>query len=326
MFTRRHLLLAVSAAAAGCAALPPRSVKPASVLVLAHRGASGVRPEHTLQAYRLGAEQGADAIEPDLVMSRDGVLIARHDHFLGASTNVSVRFPERRRAGLGVTEPDWFSEDFTLNELNTLRARQPRPRRDQQFNDRFAIPTFAQILDLRATLEAELKRPLYVYPELKLPAYFAERGLDPVAALIAEWQRRTSAERARIWLQCFEPEPLRRLRTTLGNSIWLTQLLPSNVSGQPLELALSEIAEYANAIGPPKAALRDAAGLDSGLVSRAHALGLNVHTWTFRDDELPRGVASVEAELHSVFALGVDGVFSDFPSSAVAARESFRNR
>ena len=290
--------------------------------VIAHRGASGLLPEHTLAAYQLAAEQGADVIEPDLVMTRDGVLIVRHDNFLHDSTDVSAKFPGRQRAGKGIATPDWFSEDFTAAEISELRARQPWPKRPAAHNDRYSVPTFAQVLDLRAALELRLNRPLYVYPEIKVPRYFTEIGLDPVSAFLASYRARSASEQARIWIQCFEPATLLRLRSELGKGAKLTQLLPASDGKQEAKLTLAEIARYAQAIGPNKLSVIDANGISTGLLEQAHALNLLVHPWTFRDDVLPSHYGSISEELRAYFELGVDGVFSDFPATAVEVRES----
>jgi glycerophosphoryl diester phosphodiesterase len=321
--TRRQLLITASLAALiSCAPKQKAIMSSYRPWIIAHRGASGLLPEHTLEAYQLGAEQGADVIEPDLVMTKDGVLIARHDHYLGASTDVSIKFPERQRTGSGVTTPNWFSEDFSALEFATLRARQPMPQREAKHNDRFEVPTFAQILDLRAELELKLARPLYVYPELKLPSTFAALGLDPVPAFVAAYRARSSAEQARIWIQCFEPAALRRLRSALGPAARLTQLLPANDGKQATTITLAEISDYAQAIGPNKIDVIDASGRSTGLLEAAQALGLQVHPWTFRDDVLPSHYSSTSDELRAFFDLGVDGVFTDFPGTAMAVREA----
>lgn len=317
MFSRRRLLSMASVGAlSGCAVPRRKTMFSSRPLLIAHRGASGQLPEHTLEAYRLGALQGADAIEPDLVMSGDGVLVARHDHFMGTSTNVSVLFPERRRRGIGIDGEDWFSEDFSRAEFAQLRARQPWAQRDQRHNDRYRIATLDDVLDLRASLEAELDRPLYLYPEIKLPSYFAALGLDPVPVFVAAWRTRSAAERARILTQCFEPETVKRLRAELGPEAHITQLLPAKAGEQELDVSIEEIASFANAIGPHKSALIDATGRSTGLLESAHRLGLKVHTYTFRDDLLPAHYGNAAAELQAFLALGVDGLFSDFPDTA----------
>ena len=323
--TRRQLLVTASLATLlSCARTPKAIMSKKLPWVIAHRGASGVLPEHTLAAYQLGAEQGANVIEPDLVMSGDAVLIVRHDHYLGASTDVSLKFPERQRAGAGIATPDWFSEDFSALEFAQLRARQPWPQRSALHNDRHTVPTFAQVLDLRAALELSLARPLYIYPELKLPSYFASLGLDPVPAFIAAYRACSTPVQARILIQCFEPQALQRLRAELGPHAWLTQLLPASDGKQEIALELTEIARYAQAIGPNKQALIDANGVSTGLLEQAHALSLAVHSWTFRDDVLPSHYTSITDELGAYFALGVDGVFCDFPETAVRVRSSMR--
>jgi len=322
MISRRDLLVTASLGTlSACALAPGESMRSHRPLIIAHRGASGILPEHTLEAYRLGAEQGADAIEPDLVMSADGVLMARHDHYIGVSTDAASKFPGRRRTGAGVGTPEWFSEDFTRAEFAELRARQPWPKRDASFNDQFLIPSFADVLDLRRVLERELARPLFVYPEIKLPSYFAQRGLDPVPAFVEAFRARSKAEQARIWIQCFERAPLERLRDLLGDKVKLTQLLPALEGDKPVEIPLREIARYAQAIGPNKLGVVDGQGHRTGLLEQARTLGLKVHCWTFRDDVLPASYKTPAAELKAFFALGVNAVFTDFPATAARARE-----
>jgi len=321
MFKRRDLLTAtVCATLISCAPRYSSLMSSKRPLIIAHRGASGSLPEHTLQGFELAARQGADVLEPDLVMSQDAQLIVRHDHFIGVSSNVDLVFPERRRTGAGVAGPEWFSEDFSALEFAQLRARQPWLTRDQSHNDLYAIPTFAQVLELRARSEASLGRALYVYPELKLPSYFSSIGLDPVTAFVAMYQRLRADEQARVLIQCFEPAALQRLRAELGPGAFLTQLLPAMQGELAISMELDAIARYANAIGPHKLGLIDASRRSTGLLERAHSLGLKVHPWTFRDDQPVAHFNGIEDELRAYFALGVDGVFTDFPDTASRLR------
>ena len=152
------------------------------LIVIAHRGASGYRPEHTLEAYRLAVQMGADFIEPDLVPTKDGVLIVRHENELSGTTNVSVRpeFATRKTTKMidGVESTGWFSEDFTLAEIKTLRARERIPEirpNNTEFNDRFEIPTFAEVIQLTQQLSTA-QRPIGIYPETKHPTFFAKEG------------------------------------------------------------------------------------------------------------------------------------------------------
>lgn len=285
-------------------------------LIIAHRGASGHRPEHTLEGYRLAAEMGADYIEPDLVVTKDGHLVIRHDRYLSTSTDVSDRpeFADRRIVKEGREEADWFVEDFTLDEIKTLRARQPYPGRSLDYDGQFTVPTFDDLLDLARTLSEELGRTVGVYPETKHPSFFKDSGLDQVPPLLSALDRfgHTEAE-APIYVQSFEPGILRELHHRTG--VKLIHLLPATKDELPLE----DIAEFADAIGPYKNMLvQTEAGEDSGLVDQAHSLGLEVHPWTFRNDALPRSFATPEEEIRFFLDLGIDGIFSDFPDTVAA--------
>lgn len=285
-------------------------------IVIAHRGASGYRPEHTLEGYRLAIEMGADFIEPDLVITKDGHLVIRHDRYLGTSTNVSDKpeFADRRAVKEGRDEPDWYIEDFTLEEVRTLRARQPFPGRSADYDDRFAIPTFADVLALAQQLRAETGRHVGVYPEAKHPAFFARLGLDYVPLILSALKTHgyTDADSA-IYIQSFEPALLRSLRGQ--TPVKLIQLLPA--TGE--ELSLEEIKDFADAIGPAKEMLVDKeTGAPSGLVEKAHALGLEVHPWTFRNDAVSKGFPSPQDEIAFFLSLGIDGLFTDFPDTAVS--------
>ena len=295
--------------------LPPR--------IIAHRGASGYRPEHTLDGYALAAAQGADVLEPDLVLSRDGVLFARHDLGLSRSTDVAARpqFASRAREIAG--QRDWWISDFAASELDMLRALQPFPERGTKFDGRFVVPRFSTLLDLRAAVSANYGRPIALYPELKNPQYFRALGLDPVAALHDELaQRSLLGGNSPVWVQCFDHAALREVRKRCGNPCHpLLESLPE--APRARDMLLGEFATWAQGIAPPKYLLWDHAGHDSGLVAEAHACGLHVHAWTFRDDRAPTPFASVREELFAAFELGVDGLFCDFPDTAVAARNAF---
>ena len=301
-----------------------------SIIVIAHRGASGERPEHTIESYRLAIEEGADYIEPDLVMTRDGVLIARHENEIGGTTNVAqhAEFAARRRTQIidGETMTGWFTEDFTLAEIKTLRARERLPELRPQncvFDGQFLIPTFDDILQLAA--EANRSRGnvarIGVYPETKHPAHFTGIGL-PLEQAVLDALRRHGYDSAGspVFIQSFDPRNLRELRPQ--TKLPLIQLLEHELGD------LAEIAKYADGIGIAK----DLA-TPSG-VRAAHALTLKVHVWTFRaeneflPDDLKIGAApaahgDLEAEIRRFLDRGIDGMFVDFPAVGVRVRDSY---
>ena len=282
-------------------------------IVIAHRGASAHRPEHTLAAYELAIELGADFIEPDVVSTADGVLVARHENEISGTTDIASR-PEfaARRA---VKEVDgrrtegWFTEDLTLEELRTLRARERLPElRGTAHDGRFAIPTLDEVVALAA------RAGVGVYPETKHPSYFAALGLALEPPLLAALEGFGGP----VFIKSFEAGNLRALRGLTDHP--LVRL----TAGAPPDVA--EIAAYAHAIGPHKDQViaRDGDGRlgePTSLVDDAHAAGLLVHPWTFRPEPefLPAGLDG-DAELDRFLALGVDGVFADDPGAAVAAR------
>lgn len=291
-------------------------------MVIAHRGASGELPEHTIASYRLAIEQGSDVIEPDLVMTKDGVLIARHDRYLSTTTDVASRpeFADRkrqRRDGV-LLKNDWWADDFTLAEIKTLRAIQPRADRSDAFDGQFAIPTFDDVIELAK------ETGVTIYPETKSPSAHAQSGLDIEAALIealkdAGW---TTAS-APVFVQSFEPEILRSLNEEID--VRLVQLVTPipTPKGLRSNIDLDSIKTYADGVGPNKVLVINRRGGTTDFVSEAHERGLFVHPWTVRDDQAPTDGADVETELTRLFASGVDGVFTDFPQTAIRARQSF---
>ena len=314
------LLLLLSALAA-----PP----PSTPLVIAHRGASGYRPEHTLEGYRLAVEMGADYIEPDLVSTRDGVLIARHENEIGSTTDVADRFPQRKTTKTvdGQSVTGWFSEDFTLAEIKTLRARERLAFRSHDYDGKFEIPTFDQVLDLAQRMGDARGRPVGVYPETKHPTYFRRLDLPLEDKLLDALQRHGWNRRdAPVFIQSFEQENLRELRK--HTSVRLIQLVstPAMIEGE----GLKSIAGYADGIGPEKRLIVPVNADGSlapatDLVARAHAVHLLVHVWTVRIEKefLPAGYhGSAAEEFNMLRQLGVDGVFTDFPDLAV---KTYRN-
>jgi glycerophosphoryl diester phosphodiesterase len=301
-----------------------------NILVIAHRGASGERPEHTIESYRRAIEQGADYIEPDLVMTRDGVLIARHENEIGGTTDVA-RHPEfaaRRRTQIidGETMTGWFTEDFTIAEIKTLRARERLPELRPQncaFDGRFTVPTFDEIMELAA--DANRQRggaaKIGVYPETKHPAHFAAIGLPLEQGVLDTLQRHGyAADGSPVFIQSFDPRNLRQLRAM--TSLPLVQLLEHELGD------LGEIAKYADAIGIAKV-LATPEG-----VRAAHAANLKVHVWTFRaeneflPDELkagnsPAAHGDLDAEIRRFLSRGIDGFFVDFPAAGVRVRDAY---
>jgi glycerophosphoryl diester phosphodiesterase len=312
---RPALALLLSCAFAGADSARP--------LIIGHRGASGYRPEHTLESYRLAAQMGADFIEPDLVSTRDGILIARHENEIGGTTDAADRFPDRKTSKTvdGQSITGWFTEDLTLAEIKTLRAKERLATRSHEYDGRFQVPTFDEVIDLAQQLGRELGRPIGVYPETKHPSYFRGIGLPLEPKLIASLQAHGwNTREAPVFIQSFEQGNLKALRGE--TKVRLVQLVsnPALVAGD----GLKAIAGYADGIGPEKRLLipvgpDGALGEPTDLVARAHAAGLLVHVWTVRIDKefLPAGYrGKPEAEFEKLRALGVDGVFTDFPDVA----------
>ncbi len=343
-------------------------------IVIAHRGASGYRPEHTLESYRLAIEMGADFIEPDLVSTRDGHLVARHEPNIADTTDVA-RHPEfaaRRRSVRvdGVEMQGWFTTDFTLAELRTLRAVQPRADRSQEFDGQYPVPTLEEIIELARRESAARGRTIGIYPETKHPTWHCEQGLalEPVLlAALAEagWTTRESP----VFIQSFEAgnlqwlrsrtgvrlvqlldggpltrdgrvTPARQWRAARGCALFETRLPPTDFSRID---SFREIARHADGVGPWKRHLVGARVGDSGetaessrtttaptrFVELAHAAGLLVHPWTFRNEPVHLAAdyhGDPMAEYRQFLELGVDGVFSDFTDTAVTARERFLRR
>lgn len=342
---RRRDVVLGAAALAGCEGM--NKAQTASPIIIAHRGASGERPEHTLASYRLALEQGADFIEPDLVMTKDGVLVCRHENEISGTTDVAAHaeFAGRRREQTvdGETATGWWVEDFTLAELKTLRAKERLPQlrpANVAFDGQEQIPTFAEALNLARAAERG------IYPELKHPSFLREQGLDPVPAF-AEAVRAGGGQAAAdtMFVQCFEIGALRQL-AEMSSIRWTCLQLVSAAGGpwdrRDLSYAhmlsgegLRAIAEYASGIGAEKALIvpRDSEGRSAAatdLVARAHAANLLVHAWTFRAENYflpldlrnggdPSAHGDLKSELRAFTATGVDGVFCDFPALARAA-------
>jgi glycerophosphoryl diester phosphodiesterase len=316
----RALIILLLIASAAATAAPPRPI------VIAHRGASGHRPEHTLEGYRLAVEMGADFIEPDLVSTKDGVLIARHENEIGGTTDVADRFPDRKQTKTidGQSISGWFSEDLTLAEIKTLRARERLPFRSHAYDGQFQIPTFDEVIALAQQLGASRGRPVGIYPETKHPTYFRGIKLPLEEPLLAALEKKGwNTREAPVFIQSFEQGNLRELRKK--TKVRLVQL-----AGTPALLsdaALKDIATYADGLGPEKRMLipvngDGTLGTPTDVVARAHAVGLVVHVWTVRVEKefLPAAYkGDAVAEFERLRQLGVDGVFTDFPDVGVKA-------
>ncbi len=325
-------------------------------IVIGHRGASGYRPEHTLAAYDLAIAQGADFVEPDLVMTGDGQLVARHENEIGGTTDVAGRpeFAARKVTKQidGVAVTGWFTEDFTLAELKTLRAveRIPKVRpASVKFDGQFEIATLREIIELVQRREAEMGRAIGIYPEIKHGMYFAKIGLPMEQALVDVLHasgykfQGQKGQPERVFIQSFEVGTLRKLRGM--TAMPLVQLIEPGASPYDLRAAgskvtyndmatpagLAEIATYADAVGAGKLFVIPRDGQQrlmapTSLVADAHRAGLRVHVWTMRTEDqfLPGDMkGNAQAEFAAYLAAGVDGVFTDQPDVGRRAVDGF---
>ncbi len=348
--TRRTLSALVAASPALIAAAKPMKTRP---IVIAHRGASGLRPEHTPTAYRLAVDQGADFIEPDLVLTRDGVMVVRHENEIGGTTDVAAHpeFASRkvRKVVDGETIEGWFTEDFTLAELKTLRARErlPQLRAESASHDGVdAIPTFEEVVALAKAESRRVGRTIGVYPEMKHPSYFAALGM-PFEARLADALKAydLNSPTAPVYVQCFEVGPLKTIRNLTraplvqlvaaeGGPADLRQVTPADMVSAD---GLKAISAYANGVGPDwklvVPVVDGGLGAPTDLVRNAHAVGLAVHPWTVRAENAflppklrngtdPAAHGQVDAVYRALFASGIDGLFSDFPGLEARVRDA----
>jgi glycerophosphoryl diester phosphodiesterase len=370
---KRRLAMVASALALAASALGTGSAGPAGAtgaggaghggapdpIVIGHRGASGYRPEHTLGAYRLAIAQCADFIEPDLVSTKDGVLVARHENEIGGTTDVAdhPEFAARRTTKVidGTTATGWFTEDFTLRELRTLRAKERLPLvrpANTAYDGRYPVPTLQEVIDLARRSRTCDGKPVGVYPETKHPTYFDSIGLsleEPlVRTLNANGLTRKSSP---VIVQSFEVGNLQQLNHM--TSVRLVQL--ADCSGAPYDFraagdprtyadivtfaGLGDVARYADGLGACKSLVipRDGTGkllAPSTVVRDAHRRGLVVHAWTFRRENQflpldfrvgtdPNAVGDMEAEVTAFLDAGLDGFFTDNPDLGVAAVEDW---
>ncbi len=278
--------------------------------IIAHRGASGVLPEHTLEGYQLALDQGADLVEPDLVPSSDGVLFARHDAVMGRSTDIASR------ASLGPRqfEGDWRCHDLSASELDGLRAVQPFVARSHAHDGEFALPRWRQVL---AWAEREAQRrgaPVVLYPELKHPAYFLAQGID-VARIFAESVQGLAAS-VQIRVQCIESQALKQVRDATG--------LPCSLvvdQGSEWQRLLGDHGGWISGLVADKRLLARERLDGVDLVGEAHAAGVRVDAWTFRDDQVGTGWPDAASEMGAAMETGVDGLFCDFPATGLLIRE-----
>lgn len=292
-------------------------------LVIAHRGASGYLPEHTLAAKAVAHAQGADFIEQDVVLTRDDQPIVLHDIHLDSVTNVAQVFPRRNRA-----DGRYYAIDFTLAEIRRLlvterfdhRTRQRvYPRRFPAGKSRFFVPTLAEEIELIQGLNKSMGRTVGIYSEIKSPAWHRQQGKDISRIVVRELREYGYDDKsAPIFLQCFETEETRRLRDELGVRMRLIQLLTQEqCASASIDKLLSSIAEYANGIGPPLSGVVTGRARDTPqvtpLVARAHELNLAVHPYTLRADDLPPFANSLSELLNLLREAGIDGLFTDHP-------------
>ena len=320
-------------------------------IVIAHRGASGSRPEHTLAAYELAIAQGADFIEPDLVPTKDDVLVARHENAIAETTDVAAHpeFASRRTTKTidGQTITGWFVEDFTLAELKTLRARERLPKLragNTAYDGKYEIPTLAEIIALAKRRTQETGRTIGIYPETKHPTYFASIGHPTDDRLVAELRKAgwDSAD-APVFIQSFEVKNLQHLHGI--TQVRLIQLMAGE--GGPADGAapsyaamltppgLRQIATYAYGLGPDKGQLWQG-DAPTTLVADAHAAGLKVHPWTYRAENVflparfrrgddPATHGDVAGEIRAAIGLGIDGFFTDYPLIGVETRRAVKD-
>jgi glycerophosphoryl diester phosphodiesterase len=332
-------------------------------LLFGHRGAAGYRPEHTLASYDLAIRMGADVIEPDLVSTKDHVLVARHENDITATTDVSSRpeFAGRKATKVidGTPITGWFTEDFTLAELKTLRAKERLPdvRQENTIHDgRYQIPTFQEVIDLAKRESRATGRQIGLAPETKHPTYFDSIGLSLEEPLVNTLRKNgLDNRRSMVFLQSFEEANLRELHNKFRLKVNLLQLTSAGTTSRPFDhvasgdpetyaqmtsaKGLKEMSTYADVVGPDKAQIfpRDAAGntgAPTALIKDAHHAGLDVVTYTIRAENQflpaqyrkganPNDFGNMFAEVQDLFAAGVDGLFSDQSDLAYAAREDF---
>ncbi len=374
---KTSLMIILVALVAGCGGSDDKfnTLDGNAPLVIGHRGAAGLLPEHTLEGYKLAIDQGANYIEPDLVMTSDRQLIARHEPILDGTTDVAAKFPASRKSTRmldGVSTTAYFANDFTLAEIKTLRAVQPGASRPQQYNGLYLIPTLDEIIALAKSDSIRVGRTIGIYPEIKHSTFMAGIfGVNAVEDLLVGKLHAAygNSVDAPVFIQSFEVANLIYLNTQ--TNIKLIQLVDADdvnadgtmslvapyrqpydfvVSGDPrlfsdllTSAGLDFVKTYADGIGPWKPYLVKtvADGVErtgdaaltindrrvdgsTGVIELAHAKGLRVHAFTFRNDASGYGFKDPKAEMQYYMTLGVDGVFTDFPITGVEAVQGLR--
>lgn len=310
-------------------------------IIIGHRGACGYRPEHTLASYELAIAMGVDYIEPDIVSTQDGILIARHENDITETTNVADKSEfTNRKTTKTIDDKEvtgWFTEDFTLTEIKTLRAKERLPFRNHSYDERFDIPTLQEIINLAQQKTAKTGKIIGIYPETKHPTYFQSINLALEKPLVDILHKNGYiSSDAPIFIQSFEVDNLQQLKKM--TDLPLIQLLDDK-NRQPYDFVvngdsrtygdltslqeLAKIAEYAEGIGAYKGLIVPI-GVDklnsTTLITDAHVVNLKIHAWTFRNEEqylAPIYQGNPQTEYEQFFKLGIDGVFSDFPDLAV---------
>ncbi|XP_041974239.1 glycerophosphodiester phosphodiesterase GDPD6-like [Aricia agestis] len=343
---------------------PLRSPDLCNPTVIAHRGASGYVPEHTLGSYSLAITMGADYIEPDLVMTKDGHLVARHDNELGQTTDVAEhpefqdRFKNLTLDGNEIS--GWFTEDFTLTEIKTLKAIERIPDirpGNARMNYAFQVPTFQEILDLVKSMQSSQRRIIGVYPEIKHSTHFKQLGLPMELQVVDTFHRNGyRGSHAPVYIQSFEVNNLKELKKL--TNLRLLQLFESDKTLQPADQlflgtnltygdmstpqGLAEVAKYAAAVGPDKSFIiprneDNTLGEPTTFVEDAHNVGLKVHPYTFRAENnfLPKeyqssgtkdSIGDFMGEIRRYLATGIDGLFSDQPDVPLRVRGPCTNQ
>ena len=334
MRTRILGLLALPLAFAGCDTLsgmsggsgsgrwPYATLGHQKPIIIGHRGASGALPEHTLESYQRALNDGADCMEPDLVFTKDGVLVARHDTYLSTTTNVASKpeFASRKRKSPDPEfsdREDWWVADFTLAEIKTLRAIQPFRGRSKVFDNLYAIPTFDEVLETAMSRKTVTGDAVCVYPEAKSPAYHAAIGhADMAEKILATLDKHgLAAKGSPVFIQSFEPDFVKKIDAMTDLPV---VMLVSDKAALDQAMAMPG-APFWQGLGANLGMLRDAGGKSTGVIEASHAKGIPVHPWTFRDDQ-PIGGKPIETSMREFLALGIDGFFTDFPITGYAVR------